>query len=122
VNWDYRALQTEIDRAVEDYADVLARERVTAEVDHVTVVLRLDGVLLDVVLDPRVLRRHEPAALGDVITEAIRAGEREVAARRDVLAEKVTFLGHPVLEVVREMISDPQAAARRLATEADVRR
>jgi len=122
MTWDYRALQGEIDRAVEEYADVLARERVTAEVDHVTAVMRLDGVLLDVALDPRALRRHEPDVLGKVITEAIRAAEREVDARRDVLADKVTFLGHPVLEVVREMISDPQAAARRLATEADVRR
>jgi DNA-binding protein YbaB len=122
MTWDYQALQAEIDGAVEEYAATVARERVTVEVGSVTAVLRLDGVLDDLVVDPRALRRHGPDGLAELITDTIRAAEHEAAGRRDVLAEKVTFLGHPVLEVVREMTSDPRAAARRLAAEADVRR
>jgi DNA-binding protein YbaB len=122
MTWDYTALQAEIDQAVNEYTAVLARERVTVEVDLVTAVLRLDGVLDEVVVDPRALRRHGPDRLAELITEAIRAAEHEAATRRDVLADKVTFLGHPVLATVREMIGDPQAAARRLAAEADFRR
>jgi DNA-binding protein YbaB len=120
MTWDYHALRAEIDQAVGEYADAVARERVTVEVGPVTVVLRLDGALTDVVLDPRV--PPDPDTLARLLTEAIRAAEHEAAGRRAVLADKVTFLGHPVLEVVREMTSDPHAAARRLATEADVRR
>lgn len=120
--WDHRALQAEIDRAVAGHADLVARERATARVGFVTAVLRLDGVLEDVVVDPRALRRHDPDELGDLVTEAIRAAEHEAATRRDVLAEKVTVLGHPVLGLVREMIDNPQAVARRLAAEAELRR
>jgi DNA-binding protein YbaB len=115
MTWDYRALRDEIDRAVRDHADLVARERVTVEAGPVTAVLTLDGVLADVVIDPRALRRQDE--LGELVTTAIRAAEHEAAARRAVLAEKVTYLGQPVLEVVREMSSDPRAAVRRLATD-----
>jgi DNA-binding protein YbaB len=117
--WDYHALRAEMDRSVDEYATAVARDRVTVEVGPVTVVLRLDGALDDLVVDPRALRRHGPDVLGELITDAIRAAEHEAAGQRDVLAEKVTYLGHPVLEVVREMMSDPHAAARRLAAGAD---
>lgn len=115
--WDYHALRTEIDTAVEKYAAALARERVTVKVGPVTAVLRLDGVLDDLVVDPRAW--HQLDALEEQVTEALRAAEHEAAARRDALASRVTFLGHPVLAMVQEMTSDPQAVARRLA---DVRR
>jgi DNA-binding protein YbaB len=114
MTWDYQALRAEIDRAVRDHADAVARERVTVEAGPVTAVLTLDGVLADVVIDPRALRR--PDTLAASIVDAVRAAEHEAAARRRVVAEKVTFLGQPVLEVVREMGSDPHAAVRRLAT------
>lgn len=117
--WDYHALRTELDRSVDEYATAVARERVTVEIGPVTTVLRLDGALCDLVVDPRALRRHGPDGLAELITDAIRAAEHAAAGRRDVLAEKVTFLGHPVLEVVREMMRDPHAAARRLAAGAD---
>lgn len=120
--WDYGAVQTEIDGAVGEYADQVAREHATARVGFVTVVLRLDGALADLVVDPRAPRRHDAEELAALIADAIRAAEHEAAGRRAVLAEKVTVLGHPVLGLVREMISDPQAVARRLAAEADVRR
>jgi DNA-binding protein YbaB len=114
--WDYHALQAEIDTAVEKYAAALARERATARVGPVTAVLRLDGVLADLVIDPRAT--HD--ALAEVITEALRAAEREVAGRREALASRVTFLGHPVLAMVQEMTSDPRAVARRLAASAEI--
>ena len=114
MTWDYDAVRAEIDRAVREHADAVARERVTVETGHVTVVLTLDGVLADVVIDPRAFRRLDE--LDDLVTDAIRAAEQEADVRRQVLAEKVTFLGQPVLEVVREMSSDPAAAVRRLAT------
>lgn len=120
--WDYHALQGEIDRAVDGYATTIERERVTARVGFVTAVLRLDGALVDLVVDPRALRQQGPDELAEMITEAIRAAEHEASAMRDAHGEGVTFLGRPVLELVREMIADPQAVARRLAAEADVRR
>jgi putative ubiquitin-RnfH superfamily antitoxin RatB of RatAB toxin-antitoxin module len=116
---DTAALRGELDRAVGEYAATVAGERVTVEAGMVTAVLGLDGVLHELVVDPRALRRHGLDGIGERIAEVIRAAEREAASRRDVLAGKVTFLGHPVLEVVREMISDPEAAARRLAADAD---
>jgi DNA-binding protein YbaB len=120
--WNPDVLRAEIDRAVDQYAAMVVEERVTVEAGYVTAVLRLDGVLDELVVDPRALRRHGPDGLAELMTEAIRAAEREAAGRRDVLADKVTFLGHPVLEVVREMISDPEAAVRRLAADTKVRR
>lgn len=122
MTWDHHALQGEIDRAVDGYATTIVREHVTARAGFVTAVLRLDGVLLDLVVDPRALRQLDPEELAEMITEAIRAAEHEASARRDVLGDEVTFLGRPVLGLVREMIADPQATARRLAAEADVRR
>lgn len=122
VAWDYHALQAEIDRSADEYVTAVARERVTVEVGPVTAVLRLDGVLDDLVVDPRALRRHDPEVLAELITDAVRAAEHEADGRRAVLAEKVTVLGHPVLEVVREMSTDPHAAVRRLAAGADPRR
>ena len=113
--WDHRALRAELDRAVDEYATTVARERVTAEVGPVTAVLRLDGVLADLVIDPRAT--HD--ALAEVITETLRAAEREVDGRREALASQVTFLGHPVLAMVQEMTSDPRAVARRLAASAE---
>lgn len=115
MTWDHRAVRAEIDRAVRDHADAVARERVTAGAGAVTAVLTLDGALVDVVIDPRAPRALD--RLGDAITEAVRAAEDEAVARRRVLAEEVTFLGQPVLEVVREMASDPRAAVRRLAAD-----
>jgi len=118
--WDYHALRMEIDTAVEKYAAALARERVTVKAGPVTVVLRLDGVLADLVVDPRALHRLD--TLAELITDALRAAEREAAVRRDALAGRVTFLGQPVLALVQEMTNDPRAVARRLAAAADVRR
>ena len=122
MSWDYQALRARIDEAVEEYTRGLARERVTVSVGPVSVVLRLDGSLADVVLDPRAPHRYDSDALAALVVEAIRAAEHEVTGRRDVLAGTVTFLGHPVLEVVQEMMTDPHAAARRLGTAADTRR
>lgn len=113
--WDYHAVQAEIDQAVDKHAELIAAERVTVQVDLVTAVMRVDGVLEELVVDPRAMRKHEPERLAELITEAIRAAEHEADGRREVLAEKVTFRGRPVLALVREMISDPEAAARRLA-------
>lgn len=115
--WDVDALEAEITAAVDGYAAVVAAEHVAVETEFVAVVLRLDGVLREVVVDPRAPARRGLDGLAELVTEAIRTAEREADRRRAELAEKVTFLGHPVLEVVREMISDPQAAARRLATD-----
>jgi DNA-binding protein YbaB len=114
MTWDAAALQTEITKAVEEYHALLATERVTAETAMVTAVMRLDGALLDVLVDPRAMRDEH---LGRLLTDAIRAAEREVAGRRAALAATVTFLGHPVLDVVEEMINDPAAAVRRFAGE-----
>jgi hypothetical protein len=122
MSWDYHALAAEIDRAVGGHAAEVANERVTVDVGPTTAVLRLDGVLEELAIDPRAMRRHTSEELAGLITRTIRAAEHEAAARRGVLAEKVTVLGHPVLEMVRQMIDDPEAVARRLAAEADVRR
>jgi DNA-binding protein YbaB len=122
MTWDYHALRGEIDRAVDGYATRIARETATVRVGLVTAVLRLDGVLVDLVVDPRALRRHDPDELAVLITEAIRAAEHEASALRDVLGEEVTVNGRPVLALVREMVADPQGTVRRLAAEADVRR
>jgi hypothetical protein len=115
--WDYHALRLEIDTAVEKYAAALARERVTVKVGPVTAVLRLDGVLDGLVVDPRAWQRLD--TLGEGARGGRRAAARAAAGRRDALAGRVTFLGHPVLAMVQEMTSDPRAVARRLA---DVRR
>jgi hypothetical protein len=122
MSWDYHALQAEIDRAVDGHATEVATERVSVDVGPASAVLRLDGVLEELSIDPRAMRRHSPEELAGLILETIRAAEHEAAARRGVLAEKVTVLGHPVLETVRQMIEDPEAVARRLAAEAEVRR
>jgi DNA-binding protein YbaB len=121
VNWDAAALQTEITKAVEQYRALLATERVTVEVDLITAVMRLDGVLLEVVVDPRALR-EEADELGAMLTDAIKAAEDDAARRRDQVGATVTFLGHPVLEMVELMMKDPVAAASRLAGDPETRR
>jgi len=120
--WDDHALRKEIDGAVDGYADQLARERVTVKVGLVTAVLRLDGVLDDLVVDPRALRRHSAEELAELITETIRAAEHEAAGLREVVADTVTYLGYPVHALVQQMIDDPHAVVRRLAGDAEVRR
>jgi DNA-binding protein YbaB len=114
MHWDAGALRREIDRAVDGYADRLATERVTAETEMVTAVLRLDGVLCDIRIDQRAIRRLGADRLGVELTEAIRAAERAVDQRRRELAGGVTFLGHPVFELIEEMINAPEAAVARL--------
>lgn len=114
MTWDPGALQAEITKAVGDYRALLATERVTVDADLITAVMRLDGVLLEVVVDPRALR-EEAEVVADLLTDAIRAAEGEAARRRAEVGHTVTFLGHPVLEVVEQMIKDPAGAARGLA-------
>lgn len=122
MSWDLHALQAEIGKSVGEYAALVAEERITVEAGLVTVVMRLDGALREVVVDPRALRRHGADGLADVLTGAIKTAEHRAAGRRDELAGEVTFLGHPVLEVVREMVSDPESAVRRLAADPQMRR
>lgn len=114
MNWDPAALQNEITKAVEEYHALLATERITVEVDLITAVMRLDGVLTEVLIDPRA-QREEPEELEAALLDAIRATEDAVDRRRAEVGGKVTFLGHPVLELVDQMIKDPAGAARRLA-------
>jgi hypothetical protein len=116
-----KALEREIGAAVDAYAAMIAAERVTVDTGPVTAGLGLDGALHDLTIDPRTLARCAPDELAAHITRAIRAAESAAERRRAELAEKVTFLGHPVLEVVREMINDPEAAARRLTVDAQRR-
>ena len=121
MSWDTAALQTEIAKAVEDYRALLATERVTVEVGLITAVMRVDGVLLEVVVDPRALR-EEADEVADMLTDAIAAAEDAVARRRDEVGRTVTFLGHPVLEMVELMTKDPVAASSRLAAGPQARR
>jgi DNA-binding protein YbaB len=121
MSWDTAALQTEITKAVEEYRALLATERVTVEVDLITAVMRLDGVLIEVVVDPRAMR-EEPDELADMLTDAIASAEDAVARRRDAVGRTVTFLGHPVLEMVELMMKDPVAASSRLAGDPESRR
>lgn len=114
MDWDAGALRREIDTAVERYAAVIATERVTVETEWVTAVMRLDGALRDIQLDPRAVRRLGADGLGAELTEAIRAAEQEVERRCRELAGQVTFLGHPVFDLIDEMINDPAGAVRRL--------
>ena len=115
MDWDAGALRREIDNAVEGYAGVIATGDVTVETDMVTAVAGLDGVLLDVRIDPRAVRRLGAEGLGAELTEAIRAAERAIARRCQELAGDVTFLGHPVFELVEEMLNEPEAAIRRMS-------
>jgi DNA-binding protein YbaB len=121
MTWDATALRREITKAVEDYHAVLATERVTVEAGLITAVMRLDGVLVEVVVDPRALR-EEADEVADLLTDAIAAAEDAVARRRDEVGHTVTFLGHPVLEMVELMTKDPAAAASRLAGPPEARR
>jgi hypothetical protein len=77
-------------------------------------VTRLDGVLVDVVIDPRALRKLGADGLGERLTEALRQAEHAAAQRRGELAGGVTFHGLPVFELVEEMINEPEAALRRM--------
>jgi DNA-binding protein YbaB len=121
MTWDANALQAEITKATADYHALLATERVTVEVDLITAVMRLDGVLLEVVVDPRA-QREEVDEVEAMLTDAIKAAEDAVDQRRDAVGRTVTFLGHPVLEMVELMMKDPVAAAARLAGNPEPRR
>jgi DNA-binding protein YbaB len=114
MRWDADAMRREIDAAVDGYAAALATERVTVETDLVTAVARLDGVLVDVVIDPRALRKLGVDGLGEQLTDTLQQAERAAAQRRGELAGQVSFHGLPVFELVDEMINDPDAALRRL--------
>ena len=120
--WDTGALQAEIDRAVDEFTALVAGKSVTVDGELVTAVMRLDGALRRLVVDPRAMRRHGAGGLAELITETIRLAEHEAARCRDVLAAKVTFLGHPVLELVQEMIDNPEGVGRRLAAGAELGR
>jgi DNA-binding protein YbaB len=115
VAWDVDAMNADIARAVADYTSRIAQRSVVIERDLVTVVMRLDGVLSEVDIDARALRRHGAARLGELVTEAIRAAEDATEAGRDEVAATVTYRGHNVVEVMAEMATDPAAAARRLS-------
>lgn len=115
MSWDTGALRREIDTAVGEYAAVVAAECITVEIGMVTVVMSVDGILREILLDPRAARRLGADGLGELLTEAIRAAEREAAGRRQELAGEVTVLGHPVFEMVDEMVNNPEAAVRRMA-------
>lgn len=114
--WDTDAMNADIGRAVNDYRTRITQHSVTVEVDLVTVVMRLDGSLSEVDIDPRALRRHGAHRLGELVTEAIREAEREAAAGRDEMVGTVTYRGHSLVEVMAEMANDPAAAIRRLST------
>jgi DNA-binding protein YbaB len=113
--WDTGALRREIDNAVGEYAAVVAAECITVEIGMVTAVMSADGILREILLDPRAARRLGADGLGELLTEAVRAAEREAAGRRHELAGEVTVLGHPVFELIDEMINNPEAAVRRMA-------
>ncbi len=113
--WDTDAMNADIGRAVDDYAKRITQHSVTVDVDLVTVVMRLDGWLSDVVIDQRALKRHGAEGLGELVTEAIREAERQAAAGRDELVGTVTYRGHSLVEVMAEMANDPAAAMRRLS-------
>jgi DNA-binding protein YbaB len=112
---DSGAVGREIDKAVEDYAATLGTEQVTGEAELVTAVLRLDGTLDDIRIDQRAIRALGADGLGAALTEAIRAAERAADGRSRDLADQVTVLGHPVFELIEEMVNEPAAAVRRLA-------
>jgi DNA-binding protein YbaB len=113
--WEPDALRREIDKAIDDYADAVAAGRVTVVTGMVTTVMRLDGVLGDIQIDPRAMRKLSPDCLCELLTEAIRAAEAEAACRCGELAGKVTFLGYPVDEMIDDMINRPEDAVRRMA-------
>lgn len=114
--WDPGALRREIDKAIDAYAGAIATERVTVETGMVTAVMRSDGVLRDIRIDPRAARRLGADGLGEQLTEAIRAAERAAAECRRELAGTMTFLGFPVNEMIDEMINNPEDAVRRMVT------
>lgn len=114
MRWDAGALRREIDASVDGYTAGVAAERVTVETGMVTAVTCLDGVLMDVEIDPRAVRKLGAAGLGEQLTEALQAAERAAAARRSELAGQVTFRGLPVFELVEQMINEPDVAIRRM--------
>lgn len=114
MHWDQAGMRRDIDNAVSGYTRALATEEVTAEVGMVTAVLRLDGVLRDIRIQARAIRTLGAEGLGAALTEAIRAAELAAGQRRRELAGAVTFGGHPVFELIDEMINAPESAVRRL--------